>query len=156
MPRRPTLTPTLALLLAALVEGARRRSDRLGLVAGAVVAVMVLTSIGGSVVIDDGSAPGLAVLRSSVRPGDAVAVYPDYLWTLAYWELGAPASPSRPPELADLKAYVYVTPGAQFTGRIWVYEPKIYQADLPGWSRCPSPAPVGGVYAVRCYERPGA
>jgi hypothetical protein len=143
-------------LLAALIEGARRHSDRLGRVVGAVVAVMVLTSISGSVAVDDGSAPGLAVLRSSVRPGDAVAIYPDYLWTLAYWELGAPPKPSVPTELADLHAYAYVTPGAPFTGRVWVLEPKIYRADLPGWSRCPSPEPAGGVYDVRCYERSGA
>jgi hypothetical protein len=143
----------MPVLLAALVERAGQISHRLGLAAGAVVAILVLTSVWAGVHVDDGSAPGLAVLARSVRPGDAVAVYPDYLWTLAHWDLGAPDHPSLPPELAGLHGYVFVVGDRPFDGRLWVYVPKIYSSDVHGWSSCPSPVPDGGVYTVRCFER---
>jgi hypothetical protein len=141
-------------LLAALVDGARRRSERLGLVAAALVGVLVLTSVWPGIHVPDGSAPGLDVLRRAARPGDAIAVYPDYLWTLAAWELDAPAHPHVEPALRDLHAYVFTVGGKPWDGRVWVYSPTFYRSSVPGWAHCPSPEPDGGVYAVQCYQQP--
>jgi hypothetical protein len=141
-------------VLAALVEGARLRSHRLGLVAGALVGIMVLSSIGPSVVVEDGTAPALRTLAAAARPGDAVAVYPTYLWTLTRWTLGSPVRPAVPAQLGGLNAYVYKVGSAPFSGRVWVLEPTIYAAPLPGWDRCPAPVPKGGVYTLQCFTVP--
>jgi hypothetical protein len=141
-------------LLAAAIEEARRRPGVWGALAGGIVAVFVLASIRPSVFESDGSHPVVQTLRSVARPGDAVAVYPTYLWSLTAWTVGSPVRPTVPPQLGDLNAYVYVVPGAPFDGRVWVVEPSIYAAPIHGWPSCPAPAPHGGVYSLSCYQVP--
>ena len=153
------------LALAAVVERARRASIPLGLAAAALVAVLVAGSIAPAMRYQEGSTGARETLASQIRPGDAVAVHPSWLWPLAAWDLGAPrTSAALPGSLQGLDAFVFVVGGpggddggaaAAFDGRVWVVQPNTYALDTGALVPCGTAYPVEGDYVLSCYESPG-
>jgi len=145
----------LPVAFAAVIDAVARRWVPAGVVAAALVLVLVAPSLSTAVSYEEGSAPALAELGAVVVPGDAVAVHPPWLAPLVQWRLGLPADAAAPAPLEGLDAYVAVTPGESFAGRVWVLQPDTYALDVGGLTPCPTqPTAMGGDYLLACYFVP--
>ncbi len=147
----------IPLVLAALFERARRHSPLAVVLVVAVLFITSYQSIGPALAYEEGAGPGVVAVAAHVQPGDAVLVYPHWLWPLVVWSDGAPRFQTIPAALAPLSwdAYIYVEPGAPFDGRVWIFEPTSYRSPTTGLTRCPGRTPVGGDYTLTCYQVPG-
>jgi hypothetical protein len=155
------LTRTLAasawgvpVAMAALFERARRYSVVAAAIVVVLVAIVVGQSIGPSLSYQEGAGPGVQAVAGHVQPGDAVLVYPSWLWPLVVWSDGAARTQDVPAALSHLAtgAWIYVKPGAPFDGRVWIFEPTVYSSPTAGLRRCPGRTPVGGNFALTCYQ----
>jgi hypothetical protein len=142
------------LAVAALFERARRYSHLAALVVVVLIFVVVAQSISPALAYEEGAGPAVVAVAAHVQPGDAVIVYPDWLWPLVVWNDGAPRTQHVPGGLDRVStgAYIYVKPGAPFQGRVWIFEPTAYRSPTAGLTRCPGRLTVGGNYTLTCYQ----
>jgi hypothetical protein len=142
--------------LAAMIDAGRRRSVAIGMVLAVAALLVMSRSISEAVTYQDGSAPAVRALAGEVRPGDAVLVYPDWLWPLVVWNDGVPRTNDPPTALRHLStgAFVSVVGARPFDGRVWVLEPTAYRAPTAGLVRCPQQPAQGGDYSLTCYQAP--
>ncbi len=146
----------VSLLLAGVVELARRRSSALATVAVVAVGLVLVRSVPLALTFQEDTAPGVAAVASRVAPGDAVAIRPALLGPLLQWNDGAPRHPRVPGAVARATVgdYAYVKPGAPFDGRLWILDSDVYSLDVGGLTRCPGRIPVGPDYTFTCYRLP--
>ena len=146
--------PLLALVY--LVEGARRRWAPLGVVAGGLVALLVLPSLAAAPWHDAQQHEGaLAYVVGRARPDDAVAIHPAWMWPIVDWHMSSQgASASRRQEVPARLNATAMTPTPAWTGRVWLIEPATYRADTTGFRPC-GPRIATGEYRVRCLDVTG-
>jgi uncharacterized membrane protein len=144
------------LAFAALVDRARRVSPPALLLVCCALFVVVVPSIRPAISYEEGSAPALRYVADHLPAGDAVTIYPRWLWPLAVWDLGAPRQPSSEPSLRSIQGYPFVLGGAAFDGRVWVLQPTAYGYRPPHLPTCGHVVPGNGDYEITCYQVSGS
>jgi hypothetical protein len=143
-------------LALAAVIGAVARRLKAGAVALAVVAALVLLPlVPDALSWNERSASTVALLRSEVQPGDAVAGQPATA-TLIEWyakdRFGMVAAPNL---VALPDANVYLQADQPWNGRLWVFRAAFADDDTSAaWTRCADDRVVDEIWTVRCVEPP--
>lgn len=141
------------LALAAIIERTRRVSAPVALAGVLLVAVLVVPSIAPAITYEESSVVSRRALIADVRPGDAVAVNPTWLWPVVTWDLGPSPEAPVPDELAGLDASVLVVGDAPFGGRVWVLEPDTYAMATGGLVPCDDVEPRHlADFVLACYR----
>jgi hypothetical protein len=127
-----------------------------GLVGVVACVLLVAASIGAVVTYEEDSNPTRRALIELAQPGDAVAVYPEFLAPMLEWDhdLGA-AEPVSAFEGEGV--WSGVLPGASPSGVVWLVVPVTYAYEPPpGFEPCDSPPPtVRGDLLLSCYSIAG-
>lgn len=139
--------------LAALMDGALRRSRALGATTGALLAVVMLpSSLHAAQPVHAPHAAAFSAVRRLARPGDEVVITPAFLWTMPAWYFGVRWWPhgalvTRP----DLAGEGTVIDGARPDGRVWLVVSTAYTAHTAGLPSCLPPQRLDGftVYCLR-------
>jgi hypothetical protein len=128
-----------------------------GLVGVAACGLIVAASIGAAVTHEEDSAPTRRALLEMARPGDVVAVYPEFLAPMLEWDHDA--DPTEPPAVLEGDdVWFGVVPGAAPTGVVWLVVPETYAYDLPPpFVPCDDPPSTKrGDLLLSCYSSAGA
>jgi hypothetical protein len=143
--------PLVALVF--LVEGARRRWVPLGVVAGGLVALLVVPSLVAAPWRDPQPHEGaFAYVTGRARPTDAVAVHPAWMWPLVDWRMSSQGATGARRQATPTRLYATaMTRTPAWSGRLWLIEPATYRADITGFRPC-GPRIAAGAYRVRCLD----
>jgi len=120
-----------------LVDAVSRRTRTLGIVAAAVTAATILSTVPHAL---DAPGPGLLTqLERVARTGDVVAIQPSAMGVEVAWSLGVrsddgPARAIQLPGIQHTEALALV--GRRPSGRIWLMELRPGQLDLRHFRRC--------------------
>jgi len=155
-PRTLTFAAWAPLLaIAVLVDAALKRWRILGVAALVLVAAVALPATAEGV-----NRPGLdgmdatnAHLRSVVRPGDVVAIRPQWMRSLIEWNLGVQRDGDVHAVAAPVAgAFAMRIPGTP-TGRTWLVEADGNRIATPGAGKC-APEWNNDTTRVRCIRSP--
>lgn len=126
--------------LAALVEQAARRWR----LAGVAIAVIIIEVMAGPAVAAVVSPPeeygALRHVDRYARPGDAVAIAPEWFRPLIDWNLGVRGRGAGQPLssrfLRSHRGYAFVLGASRWDGRVWLVQKISYARDISGVPRC--------------------
>jgi hypothetical protein len=136
-----------------VTEAVRRRDAFWGVAVATVVGVLVVPSTLSALRKPDRRWEAMHFVRREAEVHDVVAVNPSWLWPRTHWYLGVRRpGVERSFAVPGLAADGLLLGSGAWNGRVWLLEPRAYNAGSPGFRDCAPVVQLGG-WRVRCLAK---